>query len=54
MFSYDLLPQIHRLVDPVYWIEVEEWVCNFIADYGQTIFDTADDVLNEEASKSVS
>lgn len=49
MFSYDLLDDIHRTVDPENWIEVEEWICNFIADFGSKIFATAYDVLGEEA-----
>lgn len=35
MFSYGLLDRLHFYVRPEYWIEAEEWVCNFIADYGQ-------------------
>lgn len=38
IFSYNLLPVIHRMVIPEYWIEAEEWVCNFVADYGPEIF----------------
>lgn len=53
MFSYNLLPQIHRMVRPEYWIEAEEWVCNFIADYGWYIFETAYDILGEEAWQKV-
>lgn len=41
IFSYDLFDDIHRMVKPEYWIEAEEWVCNFIADYGFTIFSVA-------------
>lgn len=41
MFSFDLIDEIHRMVYPKYWIEAEEWVCNFIADYGMRIFKTA-------------
>ena len=35
MVSYGLLPDIHRMSYPRDWIEIEEWICNFIADYGQ-------------------
>ena len=31
------------------WIEAEEWVCNFIADYGRQIFQIASTVLGDEA-----
>lgn len=49
MFSFGLLDDIHRMVHPRYWLEVEEWVCNFIADYGMTIFDTAYAILGDRA-----
>lgn len=42
MFSFDLLRDIHRMVHPEYWLEAEEWVCNFIADYGLLIFSCLD------------
>ena len=38
MISFGLLKDIHRMVYPEKWIEAEEWVCNFIADYGLMIF----------------
>lgn len=37
------------MVRPEYWIEAEEWVCNFIADYGMRIFYIAYQVLGDEA-----
>lgn len=49
MFSYGLLDRLHFYVRPEYWIEAEEWVCNFIADYGYLIFRIASDILGEEA-----
>lgn len=49
MFSFGLLDDIHRMVHPRYWLEVEEWVCNFIADYGMMIFDTAYAILGDRA-----
>lgn len=41
MVSFNLIPEIHRMVRPEYWIEAEEWVCNFMADYGFGIFSIA-------------
>ncbi len=35
MISYGLLSDIHRMSYPHDWVEMEEWICNFIADYGQ-------------------
>lgn len=49
MFSFDMLDTIHQMVYPEYWIDMEEWVCNFIADYGQMIFENAYEVLGNNA-----
>lgn len=49
MFSYGLLRDIHAVVDPEYWIEAEEWVCNFIADYGREVFQIVYEQFGEEA-----
>lgn len=49
LFSFNLLPTIHRMVKREYWIEAEEWVCNFIADYGLKIFSVAYSILGEDA-----
>lgn len=49
LFSFNLLDDIHRVVPQKYWIEAEEWVCNFIADYGQAIFDAGYSVLREDS-----
>lgn len=47
MVSFGLIEEIHRVVYPEYWIEAEEWVCNFIADFGMMIFDTAYSMLGD-------
>lgn len=49
MFSYNMLRTIHRMVEPRYWYEAEEWICNFIANYGLGIFDIARYILDEDA-----
>lgn len=49
MISYGLLDDIHRMVKPEYWIEAEEWVCNFMADYGVKIFSEAYRILGDDA-----
>lgn len=48
ILSYDLLDDIHEAVHPAYWMDAEEWVCNFIADYGRQIFTVAQDILGDE------
>lgn len=53
LVSFNLLDDIHRMVIPEYWIEAEEWVCNFIADYGLFIFEAAYRILGEKAIYTV-
>lgn len=47
LVSYNLLDYIHRMVRPEYWIEAEEFLCNFIADYGLEIIQTTDNLVVE-------
>lgn len=49
IYSFGLLQEIHKMVLPQHWIEAEEWVCNFIADYGYRIFSAASGVLGDLA-----
>lgn len=49
LFSFHLIEDIHRMAKPEYWIEAEEWVCNFIADYGRKIFSAAYAMLGDDA-----
>lgn len=49
MVSYGLLDDIHRMTHPENWIEAEEWICNFIADYGFQIFSVAYNLLGDAA-----
>ena len=39
--SFHLINDIHRMVKPEYWVEMEEWICNFVANYGTMIFQNA-------------
>lgn len=48
MFSYGLLPKLHRMVKKQYWIEAEEFVCNMLADYGCFVIGVAKDVLGNQ------
>ena len=49
MISFNLIEDIHRMVKPEYWLEAEEWLCNFLSDYGLKIFSIAYSILGEEA-----
>lgn len=49
MYSWGLLDDVHRMVKKAYWIEAEEWICNFIADYGNQIYSIAYGILGDEA-----
>lgn len=53
MVSYGLLEYIHSSVYPEKWIEAEEWMCNFIADYGFQIFSAAYKVVGNDAWRFV-
>lgn len=41
MISYHLLDDIYHLVPPKNRVEMEEWICNFLADYGVDVFTIA-------------
>lgn len=49
MVSYGLIEKIRASVYPEQWIEAEEWICNFIADYGFKIFSAAYKIVGEDA-----
>lgn len=49
LFSFDLLDDIHRMVHPAYWVEAEEFICNFLANYGLMIFNAAYEVIGDDA-----
>lgn len=47
LFSYGLLIELHRMVEPIFWIEMEEWVCNLIANYGNDVFRVRKEVVSK-------
>ena len=53
MVSYGLLAELHAIVPPSRWIEVEEWMCNFIAEYGMSIYESAYESLGYSAWAAV-
>lgn len=48
LVSFDLLYDIHRMVKREYWIEAEELVCNFLADYGLFVFGIARSIIGDD------
>ena len=53
IYSFGLAYDIHKMVQQEYWIEAEEWVCNFIADYWLMMFQMLRDYLGEKAWNAV-
>lgn len=53
MISFGLIDYIHSHVEPKYWIDVEEFMCNFIADYGLKIFRIAYSLFGDDALRIV-
>lgn len=53
MISFNLLDEIHNMVKPEYWVDAEEFICNFIADYGLTIFNSAYQLFGEDALRYI-
>lgn len=49
IWSYGLFDAIRAFVRPHKQIEAEEWICNFVADYGNLIFDSARESLGHRA-----
>jgi hypothetical protein len=45
MFSYGIIDDIRKMVSPENYIEAEEWICNFIANYGVEILSTSIELL---------
>ena len=48
VFSYGLLPELHRMIKKRYWVDAEEFVCNILADYGQFVIRTTRDILGNQ------
>ena len=52
-FSYNLIPQIRTCCYPDKYIDMEEFICNFVADYGEMIFSLTYDILGGKALYTV-
>ena len=48
-FSFGLLPEIWECCYPDKRIQMEEFVCNFVADYGERIFEITYKIMGDEA-----
>lgn len=48
MYSYNVLPLIHKCVKKRFWIVAEEWICNILADYAEEIIQIANEILRSE------
>lgn len=48
-FSYGILDEIHSCCFPNKVIDMEELICNFVADYGEQIFLITYDILGDDA-----
>lgn len=53
LYSFGLIEEIHRMTRPEYWIDMEEFVCNFLADFGFRIFKIAFSKLGYDAWKVI-
>lgn len=53
MFSYGLIQELRAMVYPSMWVQAEEWVCNFLADYGMTAFAIASRTMGKSALQCV-
>lgn len=53
LWSFGMLERIHRWTYPEHWIDIEELICNILADYGLNIYKTAYKTLGYEAWKKV-
>lgn len=49
MYSYNLVSEIHRMCKRKYWITMEEFCANLMADYGNQVYSIAYSVIGNEA-----
>lgn len=53
LYSFGLLRKIRDMVYPEYWIDMEEFICNFLADYGLRVFKIAYKTMGYDAWKTI-
>lgn len=49
MFSYGYIDMVHSMCYPQYWIPMEEFICNLIANNAKEIFDRAYEIVGDDA-----
>jgi len=49
LVSFGFLKRIREWVRPEHWVDMEEFICNFLADYGLMIFKTAYKKMGDRA-----
>lgn len=53
LYSFGILKEIHRMVYPKYWVDMEELICNFLADFGLRIFRIAFSKMGYDAWRMI-
>lgn len=53
LWSHGLLGELREMAVPGRQIDLEEWICNILADYGRMIFGIAYNVLGDDAWRVV-
>lgn len=46
MHSYGMLDRLHDMIPESSWVDMEEWSCNLVADYGAEIIEAARTALS--------
>lgn len=49
MYSYRLIDRIHRMCKRKYWVDMEEFCANLLANYGNQVFGLTYSILGDEA-----
>lgn len=53
LYSYGYLDDIHLMCKRKYWIDMEEFICNLIADRAREIFVRSYEIVGDEAIRFV-
>lgn len=53
LVSFNLLDYIHQRVPREYWVDMEEFICNFLADYGMKIFQIGRKLYGDRAIEMI-